>query len=122
MKTNNPSVKAKITWRNEDAKSSLKATASITIGNAFQVHGLKVIEGSSGPFVSLPQRQFTDKSGEKKYVNIAHPVTADMKEAVDEAVLNAYSQAVSVAEDASEESDMPESVEDEEDPAQVMSM
>ena len=58
-----PSVKAKITWINANAADARKATASVTIGGAFQVHGISVFQGKNGTFLSMPQRQVTDMLG-----------------------------------------------------------
>ena len=51
-----PSVKAKITWMNDDTSAPKKASASITIGNSFMVNGLSIVQGQKGLFVSMPQR------------------------------------------------------------------
>lgn len=99
--TNTPSVKAKITWINANAADARKATASVTIGDAFQVHGISVFQGKNGTFLSMPQRQVTDKNGQKKFVDIAHPVTAEMRKAITDTVLNAYSQKMGMANEAS---------------------
>ena len=92
--TNNmPSVKAKITWMNDDVSAPKKATASVTLGNAFQVHGISIVEGSKGMFISFPQRQTADK----KFVEVAHPVTAEMRKAIYDAVMGAYSQTMALS-------------------------
>lgn len=126
MKENIPGVKAKITWKNSDAKATIKAKASIMIADSFQVNGISVISGQNGLFVSMPQRQFEGKNGEKKYFNIAHPITPDMKKAINEAVMDAYNQTPAVtekAEQTTEESSTPEetATEDEE-PVPVMNL
>lgn len=93
-KNNNvPSVKAKITWINDDPTQSKKAAASITIANAFQVHGLSIVEGPKGLFLSMPQRQTNDK----KFVEIAHPVSAEMRKAIYDAVFGAYYQTMAMS-------------------------
>ena len=96
MSNNNnlPSIKAKITWINDDPAQSKKAAASITIANAFQVHGLSIVEGPKGLFLSMPQRQTTDK----KFVEIAHPISAEMRKAITDAVFDAYSQTMAMSE------------------------
>ncbi len=91
MKETIPSVTAKIIWMNEDKASAKKATASVTIADSFQINGVSIIEGSKGIFVSMPQRSITDKNGAKKYVDVAHPVTSEMRNAIHSAVLGAYS-------------------------------
>ena len=46
-------------------KTSKLAYASITLDDAFVVHGLTVIHGREGLFVSLPQLSYVDSVGEK---------------------------------------------------------
>ena len=88
-----PSVKAKITWLNDDPSGAKKAAATITIAEAFQVHGVSIVEGPKGLFISMPQRQTTDK----KFLEVAHPVTAEMRKAIHDAVFGAYSQTLAVS-------------------------
>ena len=63
-------------------KEKLRATATITLDNAFMVHGLKVIEGDTGLFVVMPA---VKKNGVFK--DIAHPITAEMRNQIVTAVL-----------------------------------
>lgn len=43
----------------EDASDRLRGFCSITFDDAFVVRDLKIIEGSSGPFVAMPSRKLT---------------------------------------------------------------
>jgi stage V sporulation protein G len=43
----------------EDGGDRLKAFCSITFDNCFVVRDLKIIEGSTGPFVAMPSRKLT---------------------------------------------------------------
>ncbi len=43
----------------EDQSERLKAFCSITFDNCFVVRDLKIIEGTSGPFVAMPSRKLT---------------------------------------------------------------
>jgi stage V sporulation protein G len=43
----------------ENSDDRLQAFCSITFDNAFVVRDLKIIEGSSGPFVAMPSRKLT---------------------------------------------------------------
>ncbi len=43
----------------EDSEDRLRAFCSITIDNCFVVRDLKIIDGSSGPFVAMPSRKLT---------------------------------------------------------------
>ena len=91
-----PSVKAKITWMNDDTSAPKKASASITIGNSFMVNGLSIVQGQKGLFVSMPQR-VSEKDGQKKYVEVAHPINSEMRTAINNAVLNSYSQTLALS-------------------------
>lgn len=62
-----------------------KAIGSVTIGNAFAVHGVRVVEGEKGLFVAMPQRKDGDR-----YRDVAHPVTAEMRALMGSAVLEEY--------------------------------
>lgn len=52
-------------------KTSKLAYASITLDDAFVVHGLSIINGREGLFVSMPQQSYVDSEGEKKYSDTA---------------------------------------------------
>jgi len=43
----------------DESSERLKAFCSITLDNCFVVRDLKIIEGSSGPFVAMPSRKMT---------------------------------------------------------------
>ncbi|HYF93437.1 MAG TPA: SpoVG family protein [Symbiobacteriaceae bacterium] len=62
-----------------------KAIGSVTIGDAFVVHGVRVVESEKGLFVAMPQRKDGDR-----YRDVAHPVTAEMRAMVGSAVLEEY--------------------------------
>ena len=65
---------------------SLLATASVIIGGCFAVRGIQVRDGKNGVFVSMPQRK--DAKGE--YRDICFPTTAEMRQAINVAVLGEY--------------------------------
>lgn len=62
-----------------------RAIGSVTIGGAFVVHGVRVVESEKGLFVAMPQRKEGDR-----YRDVAHPVTAEMRTLVSHAVLEEY--------------------------------
>lgn len=64
----------------------MKAVASVTFDNAFAVHDVKVIEGPEKLFVAMPSRRTPD--GE--YRDIAHPINSEMRQALENRVLDAY--------------------------------
>lgn len=71
----------------QDGQGTLKAFASITLDGAFVVHGLRVVEGRNGLFVSMPNRQVKEE-----YKDIAHPVTKEFKDELTDAVLAEYNK------------------------------
>ncbi|MFH2054889.1 MAG: septation regulator SpoVG [bacterium] len=73
----------RVTLRNED---KLKAFVNVTFNNAFVVRGLKVINGNTGLFVSMPSRKRPDGT----HQDIAHPINNDARRMIEEQVLAAY--------------------------------
>ena len=73
----------RVTLRSEDR---LKGFANVTFDDAFVVRGLKIIQGNNGYFVSMPSRKRPDGS----YQDIAHPVTKEMRQLLEQRILEAY--------------------------------
>lgn len=69
-------------------EGALKANASVNINGFFAVTNVRILEGSKGTFVSLPQ--YKGRNGE--YKDICFPCTKEAKAAFDKAVLSAYEQ------------------------------
>ena len=70
----------------------VKAIADVTLDGAFAIHGLKLIEGDKGMFVSMPYSQWKDKDGNLKNTDIVHPITADARSELYHAVHDAYTE------------------------------
>lgn len=79
-------TEVRITPREE---GRLKAFANITFDDCFVVRGLKIIDGDSGLFVSMPSRRRVDGS----YQDVAHPIENSIRKNIEEAVLHAFNQA-----------------------------
>lgn len=72
-----------------------RAYASATIDRCFGVRGIKVVEGGKdGLFVSMPSRKMQDG-----YKDICFPVTAEFRNELHSAVLDAYHQALTMAQE-----------------------
>jgi|GEM_PF-60479 len=67
----------------------MRAYASVTLDDEFVVHELRVIDGPNGLFVAMPSRRAS--TGE--YRDIAHPITAEARQMLQGAVLQAFAQA-----------------------------
>ena len=63
-----------------------KAVGSVTFGNAFVVHGVRVVEASRGGlFVAMPQEK---RNGE--YRDLFHPITGEFRARLNSAVMEMY--------------------------------
>lgn len=69
---------------------SIKAIASINFGDCIAVKGVKVMEGKNGLFVSMPSQKGKDGN----YHDICFPITADFRNQLNNAVEQAYHQAI----------------------------
>ena len=69
---------------------NLLATASVTLGGCFAIRGIHIMDGEKGAFVSMPQRK--TKSGECR--DICFPTNAEMRAALNTAVLDEYQKVV----------------------------
>ena len=123
QKQSNLTVSARIDRLVDYENSKVKAIASVNIGGAFAVHGLKVIDSQKGLFVQMPQNSF-QKNGKTEYMDVFHPVTSDARGELNDKVLEAYDQ--KLAENESEDEEIGEGdgpdEEDEESHSMVQSM
>lgn len=74
-----------------DDANKMKAIVSVTFDNVFVVHDIKVIEGNSKLFTAMPSRRTTDG----QFKDIAHPITAEMRNLLEEKILAKYNEALS---------------------------
>lgn len=75
----------RVTLRDEER---LKGFANVTFDDAFVIRGMKIIQGNTGYFVSMPSRKRPDGS----YQDIAHPINKDMRQLIEAKVLEAYEE------------------------------
>ena len=71
------------------AEGKMRGIVSVTFDDVFVVHDIKVIEGQNGYFIAMPSRKTPD--GEFK--DICHPITSEMRNVMQTAVLEAYEEA-----------------------------
>ena len=74
-------------------EDSAKAFASATIGGAFAVHDIRITEKDNKVTVGMPFRSYKS-DGETKYVDTFHPITAEARNELYDAVKEAYEQAL----------------------------
>ena len=73
----------RVTSRGEER---LKGFANVTFDNAFVVRGMKIIQGNDGYFVAMPSR----KRPNGTHQDIAHPVNSEMRQLIEQSVLEAF--------------------------------
>ena len=66
---------------------TVKAIASVNIGDSFTVHGVKVLAGSKGDSVVMPSTKYKDK-----YQDTFHPIKREAREQINSVVMDAYQQ------------------------------
>ena len=104
----------------EDSEDRLRAFCSITIDGSFVVRDLKIIDGTSGPFVAMPSRKLSGHcqrckhknhlratycnhcgvklqmdgdsydSPQKLYADVAHPINSECREMIQNAVIDEF--------------------------------
>lgn len=66
----------------------LKAYATLVFDNAFIIRDLKIIQGDSGLFVSMPSRRRKDGT----FRDIVHPLNQDMRNSLENEVVQEYNK------------------------------
>jgi len=75
-------------------KGAMKAVASITIGEEFAVHGVKLIETENSRFAAMPNEIRKDKEGNEIHRDVFHPISSSARKSVEDAMFAAYDEAV----------------------------
>jgi len=76
--------------RKLDGSGNLKAFVSVNIGGKLTIHSCRIIQQpNQEAWVSLPQREWVDKDGNKHYAPLIE-VPDKVKSAIQEAVLDTW--------------------------------
>ena len=73
-------------------ESKTRAMATLVVNDEFAIHGIRVIEGKNGDFVQMPQKR--DFNG--NYNDIVYPVNAELREQINNTVLERYRNPISL--------------------------
>ena len=76
-----------------------KAMVTVEFDKCFVVGGLKIVEGSSGFFVSMPNRKLADGT----YKDTCFPITKEFREELIQEILKEYGTESGKATDTTEE-------------------
>lgn len=71
-------------------EEKLRAYVTITFDRCFVVRDLKIINGTSGLFVSMPSKKRKDGT----YRDIAHPINNETRRMIEEKILAEYQKTV----------------------------
>ena len=71
----------------------LKAIVSVTFDNMLAVHDIKVVQGEERLFAAMPSRK--DENG--IFRDIVHPITAEARKQLENAVLDEYERQLAEA-------------------------
>ena len=72
----------------------MRAIASVTFDGQLAVHDIKVINARDKFFIVMPSRKNPDET----FRDIVHPINAEFRHALEEAVIDAYKTALAAAE------------------------
>lgn len=75
-------------------EGKMKAIVSVTLDDAFVIHDVKVVDGQSGLFVAMPSR----KTPNGEFRDIAHPISQEARDILQQKVLEKYSEALAIEE------------------------
>jgi len=94
--------------RKIETEGKLRAYVSITFDDSFVVHDLRVIDGNKGMFVAMPSKRLPN--GDHK--DIAHPINTEIREKIQNAVLDVYNRELEEAPQPKVEPKVEEEVEE----------
>ena len=71
-------------------EEKLRAYVTITFDHCFVIRGLKIIQGATGLFVSMPSKKRKDGT----YRDIAHPINNETRRMMEGKIIAEYQRAV----------------------------
>ena len=84
----------------------MKAIVSVTFDGQLAVHDIKVINARDKFFIVMPSRKNPDES----YRDIVHPINAQFRGMLEDAVIAAYEAAVAEAANQADEAEFAETI------------
>ena len=78
-------------------RGAMKALATVTIGEEFAVHGVKLIETENSRFAAMPSEIRKDKDGNDVHRDVFHPISSSARNSVEDALFAAYDEAVAAS-------------------------
>jgi len=94
-------IDVRITSTKNTYGNPTRATATVTLNDAFVINGFRVVMGENGLFCAMPARRVRDE-----YVEFCHPITAEFSRTLQASVLGEYR--VHLAQQMEESQQMPD--------------
>lgn len=86
----------------------IKAYASVILGGEYVVRDIAVMDSKNGLFARMPYRSYKDRNGEMRYSDVVFALNETSRNAISDAVLEAYEQRLHMEENESQDMDEPE--------------
>ena len=80
----------------------VKAYASVILGGEYVIRDIAVMNSKNGLFARMPYRSWKDRNGDTQYSDVAFALNETSRNAVSDAVLEAYEQRLHMEEDESQ--------------------
>ena len=93
-------VKAQID-RFIEKDNRIKAYASVILGGEYVIRDIAVMDSKNGLFARMPYRSYKDRNGNMQYSDVAFALNETSRNAVSDAVLEAYELRLHMEEDES---------------------
>ena len=103
-----PYINARIDSLVDLENCNTKAFASVTVGGAIAIHGIRVMNSRKGLFVAMPASNYVDENGETQFSALAHPISKESRDMLNSKVMEAYHQALDEQQSEDETEDMSE--------------
>lgn len=73
-------------------ESGVCAEVTVELDSQIAIHKIRVVNGSKGLFIAMPNlgNFFTNREGKKHVIDIVHPITRDFQEELDKKILEVY--------------------------------
>lgn len=74
--------------KEEKENSRVKGYAVIELDGVLKINGIRIIEGNERMFAAMPNRKIADD----KYVDYVYPVNKELRETIEEAIIEEYTK------------------------------
>lgn len=86
----------------------IKVYASVILGGEYVIRDIAVMDSKNGLFARMPCRSYKDRNGNTQYSDVVFALNETSRNAVSDAVLEAYEQRLHMEEDESQDLEEPD--------------